>query len=156
MQNNLIKNRIEEFFKKQKKDNEDILYQLTLYIYSIDEIEESDLYHIAKIIPHKYLNKLINYCDGTPTKLPSKEEFRQKYLIANCFFMKEILGYDWKKIKEILNLPKNDLDMFSSISIGHGISRIKEKLNKDLKDLLENEIDREKFLKELVKINERK
>ncbi len=153
MQNNLINDRITEYFKQQEQCNKDILYQLTLYIYSWEETNESDLYHMAKIIPHEYLDKLINYCDGVPPKLPSKEEFRHKYLVANCFFLKEILGYNWQKIKEILNIPENDINMLSSISIGHRISRIKDSLTKDLKKQLENNVNIEEFIVELKKTN---
>jgi len=149
----LIKDRIDEFFDEERKNNETLLEQLTLYIYGLDEGNETDLYILAKILPQEYLNKLINYCDGDSLKLPSKEEYRKKYLLIVCFYMKEILGYEWARIKKVLNLPENDVKMLSTISIGHQITKIKKSLNKDLRKMMEDKLPEDKLKKVLDELN---
>ena len=135
MQSNLIKERIDDFVNKNQKLNSEILHELTLYVYAQNFVD-SDVYFLAKKLDTESLFKLISYADGEPVILPSKTEFRNNYLVAVCFYMKEILEMPWDEIKEVLNLPEKDKDLISSISIGKKINKLKERFANDVEKLL--------------------
>jgi hypothetical protein len=135
MNSNLIKERIEEFAKKDDRVNEDILNEITLYIYATS-FPDNDIFFLAKKFKHDVLFDLISYADGEPIILPDKMEFRNNYLVAICFYMKEVLDMTWTEIKEVLNLPEKDKDLISSISIGKKINKLKEKFSYDIQKLL--------------------
>lgn len=149
MHSAFIHERIDEFLEKEKKCNKNLLNQLTLYIYALESIEnENDTYLLAKLLPPEILIRLISYYDGDSLKLPTKEQFSKAYLVAIAMYLKEILEYDWVKIKKLLNLPENEKDSLSSISIGRRINTIKAKFNNDIHKLLNNlDIEDEQILK---------
>lgn len=156
MQSNLIKERVDEFIDKNKQLNSEILQELTLYVYAQNFVD-SDVYFLAKKLDTESLFKIISYADGEPILLPSKVEFRNNYLVAICFYMKEILEMDWNEIKEVLNLPEKDKDLISSISIGKKINKLKERFANDVEKLLKQikVSDIRDIIEEKEKIDER-
>ena len=139
MQTTFINEKIKDFLEKEKGSNQKLLFQLTLYIYSL-EAKEHDLYLLARILSPEDLMKIVSYYDGDFIRLPKKENFFKLYMTAICMYCKEILQLEWKDIKNILNLPTNELDQLSAISIGRNINNIKEKFSKDIYKIL-NGID---------------
>lgn len=135
MQSILLKERVDKFVEDNKKLNSELLHELTLYIYAT-ELVDSDVYFLAKKLDTNSLFTLISYADGEPIVLPSKIEFRNNYLVAICFYMKEVLDMEWHEIKDVLNLPEKDKDLISSISIGKKINKIKNKFANDVEKLL--------------------
>ena len=135
MQNKLIKERIEEFLLKDKEINRQLFNELSLYLYC-ESMPDYDIYFLAKVFSDETLFKLVSYADGEPVILPDKLEFRNNYLVAICFYMKEILGMSWNEIKDVLGLPEKDKDLISSISIGKKINKLKEKFGNDIERLL--------------------
>jgi hypothetical protein len=135
MQSQLIKERIESFLNEEKRINRELMNEITLLLFC-SEFPDSDLYFLAKRFDDNTLFELISYADGEPIRLPSKEDFRNNYLVAICFLMKEKLGMSWGEIKEVLNLPEKDQKLISSITIGKKIKKIKEKFNADTNRLL--------------------
>jgi len=141
MQNFYMNQRINDFLETEKKCNRELLAQLTLYIFSLESKEQKhDLYLLAKKLPMEQLIDIISYFDGDTLKLPTKEQFFKSYIISIAFYMKTVLELDWTQIKEILNLPSNESDRLSSISIGRKINDIKEKFSKDIYKIF-NSID---------------
>jgi hypothetical protein len=124
---------IQEFFKADEQSTKDLLNQVTLFVYSIEK-SSSDLYHLAKLLPDKYLTKVINYFDGGVIRVPSKEEYKKNLLLTIMFFLSEIKGYDWAKIKEILDL--DDDPSISTISIGKKLQKIKSQIRGRLQEIL--------------------
>lgn len=141
MQTSFINERINDFLEQEKQCNKEMFAQLCLYIFSLESKEnKNDLYLLAKKVSLEELIDLVCYYDGDTIRLPNKEQLNDSFLIAFVMYMKEILEYDWPKIKKILNLPENEKDRLSSISIGRRINNIKEKFNKDINKIL-NKID---------------
>lgn len=126
-----LKNTLESYFQQDDVLNEQIFNELVLYIYSL-ESKTNDLYMLSKILPEEYLQKLITYYDGDILKLPSREDYKTCVLTALCFWLKTFKGYTWFEIKEYLQIPDNNKDLLSSISIGGKINRIKEMMGEDL------------------------
>jgi hypothetical protein len=132
-----IKELLDEYFLVEERQLKEIFNQLTLYIYAKESKQNnSDLYMLAKILPDNYLNALIRYYDGDILKTPTKEEFLQSYLLAFCFFLKEIQGWTWEEIKKFFPTTLAYENLISSISIGRKINNIKEDIDKGLLDLL--------------------
>lgn len=124
---------IQDFFKADAQSTKDLLNQVTLFVYSIEK-SPSDLYHLAKLLPDKYLAKVIDYFDGGVIKVPSKEEYKKNLLLTIMFFLSEVKGYDWIKIKEMLNLDEDPT--ISTISIGKKLQKIKSQLKGRLQEIL--------------------
>jgi len=129
----IIKEKFEKYL--QADESESVFNQLALYIYAT-ESNESDLHILAKILPPYYLAKLINYYFGDPIRPPKKDKFQDCMLLAITYFLKHEKGLSWTEIKEFLDLPEFDKDMISSISLGSRINRIRDNLNKEMIDLL--------------------
>jgi len=156
MNDRIIKERVDDFVKEDKRINKEILNELSLYLYAT-EFPDSDIYHVAKILNEESLMELVCYANGEPIYLPSKLEFRNNYLVGICFYMKEVLKMSWDDIKKVLNLPEKDKDLISSISIGKKINKLKEKFSKDVQRLLKkiNVSCIDELIKEKEDINER-
>ena len=135
---NSIVNTIDNYFNVDKKVSKETLEILTWYIYSLEENRHHDLHLIAKILPEKYTSALVNYYDGDHIKMPFKEEYIKLRLLAVCFFLKESQGWSWERIKIFLNISGKEIDEFSSISLGNKINKIKDNLNKDIKNVIDN------------------
>ena len=139
-----LKNVLDQYFIKDEILNEKMFNELVLYVYSL-ESRDSDLYMLSKLLNEESLLKLISYYDGDILKIPSKEEYKNCLLTALCFWLKTFKGYTWFEIKEYLDIPENNKDMLSSISIGGKINKLKDSLGKDLVKVLER-TDEEQFM----------
>jgi hypothetical protein len=113
----LIKQTLEDYFKKDEILTEQIFNQLTLYIFSLNS-DQHDLYLLAKLLDNDSLQKIISYYDGDILRLPTREEYKTNILTALCFWLKTFKGYSWFEIKDYLKIPENNKDLLSSISIG--------------------------------------
>jgi hypothetical protein len=140
----LIKQTLEDYFKKDEILTEQIFNQLTLYIFSLNS-DQHDLYLLAKLLDNDSLQKIISYYDGDILRLPTREEYKTNILTALCFWLKTFKGYSWFEIKDYLKIPENNKDLLSSISIGGKINKIKDNLGKDLVEILEK-IDEKQFI----------
>lgn len=137
-----IKKSLDEYFVSEKQNSEKIFTQLFLYICSLESQSSSnspsDLYILAKLLKLEDIKKIIDYFDGDIIRIPRKEEYRVSMLVALCFFLKVIKGYEWSDIKDFINLSENNSDMLSAISIGRKINNIQKNLSKDIIDALKN------------------
>lgn len=131
----IIKDKVKEFLKIEETTADEIFEQLTLFIYSL-ESKKHDLYILAKLLKPEELSKVISYFDGDTLKLPSKEEHRNLLLLSVCYYLKSVKGWDWTKIKEFLDLPENNQNLLSSISIGGRINKLNEQMSKELLKIL--------------------
>jgi hypothetical protein len=128
-----IRKSISEYLAVEKETAENIFTQLFLYICSL-EIKDppDDLYILGKLLKAEDVKKVIDYYDGDYLRVPRKEEYRISMLVALCFFLKVIKGYDWSDIKDFIQLPENGSDVLSPISLGRKINNIQKQLGKDI------------------------
>jgi hypothetical protein len=128
---------IDDYFKSQQLTDAQIFNILRLYIYEIKSMQYGcDLHMLGKLLPPSTLEAVTNYYDGDVIKPPKKSELLESTFLSICFFLKEIKGWDWIKIKEFINLPEADKDLLSSISIGKQINHLRESMGKDIMDLI--------------------
>lgn len=145
MKNQAVQKIIENYFEKQKLNDAQIFNVLRLYIYKIKSLQfDSDLHVLGKLLQPEQLRAVTEYFNGDVLKTPKKSELLESTFLAICFYLKEIQGWDWLKIREFINLPEVDKDLLSSISIGKQINNLKESLGKDIMDLIK-QMDVEKF-----------
>lgn len=131
-----LKQTLDDYFNKDEILTHQIFEELSLYIYSL-ESKDTDLYMLAKLLDKDSLQKLIAYYDGDILKIPSHENYKTCILTALCFWLKTFKGYTWTEIKDYLNIPENNKDLLSSISIGGKINKVKDNLGSDLIKMLE-------------------
>ena len=134
-QSGIIKEKLDYYLKTGEIESQKIFDQLSLLIFS-SEAKGTDLNILAQILPTEYLMKMINYYNGDLLRLPTKEQFQDCLLLSICFYLKQIKGMSWPEIKEFMDLPDNEKDMISSISLGCQINKIQENLNKEMLNLL--------------------
>ena len=147
-----LRQTLDDYFQKDEILTQKIFDELALYIYSI-ESKDSDLYMLAKLLDKDSLQKIIAYYDGDILKLPSHENYKTCTLTALCFWLKVFKGYTWTEIKDYLDIPDNNKDLLSSISIGGKINKVKDYLGKDLIDMLEK-VDEKDFVEFYKKAQE--
>lgn len=137
MSKKLIMSKMSSYKKNTSYSIDQVFNALSLYIYSMQG-HINDLYILSKILDKQSLEKLISYYDGDTLRIPSKEEFKQAELISSCYFLKEIQGWSWEKIKTFLQLTKADEDMFNTMSLGKQLIDIKENINRDISSMMKN------------------
>jgi len=146
-----IKDTLDKYFKTREKTAKESLNKVALYIYYLEsKNNQSDLFLLAHLLPEEYLMKLINYFSGDTLKLPTRNEFVDCYLLAVCFYLKEVENWDWKMIKDFIPLSEPNKEILSSISLGRKINTIKENMTIEIKNILNNikEKDFRKLLRE--------
>lgn len=131
-ENDLIKKKLENYFKKDNVNTKEAFNQLSLFIFSLED-KNSDLYMLAKLLPEDLLYKLINYFDGSVLKIPTKSKYQEALLLALVFYFYEIKKLSWDEIKEIMKLDKI-FPEYSTISLGKRIVKIKKVINKQLSE----------------------
>lgn len=134
--NELIKSRLEEYFKAEQANASETFNQLSLFIFNLED-SSSDLYKLARLLPEEQLYKIIEYFDGTVLKIPTKDKYKEALLLALVFYFYEVKHLSWGNIKSILHM-ETDFKDYSSISLGKKIIKIRNALNKELKSLLMN------------------
>lgn len=134
---NIVKEKLKKYLKVEEETASSLFEQLALYIYSL-EAEKHDLYILAKLLPEKEISKLVAYFDGDIIKLPTKKEHRTLLLLGVCYYLKEIKRFTWEEIKTFLDLPENNQDLVSSISLGGKINKLNEKISKEWVEMLRN------------------
>lgn len=145
----LLKETIEKYFKKVDELDKQIFSQLALYIYYLEgKRTESDLYVLAKIIPEEYVDKIISYFDGTNLKLPKNDDYKKSYLLAICYYLKEIKHWNWEQIKAFIPIPKQYQNLLSPISIGKRINQISEMMSAEFISIL-NKYDIDDLIKKM-------
>lgn len=128
-----IKKSIDEYLALEKQTADNVFTQLFLYICSQESPNSpSDLYILGKLLKPGDVKSIVDYFDGDSIRIPRKEEYRVSMLVALCFYLKVIKGYDWGDIKDFINLPENSSDILSTISIGRKINNISANLGKDI------------------------
>lgn len=128
-----IKKTLNDYLVLEQQSAETVFTQLFLYICSLETRHStSDLYILGKLLKTEDVKKIVDYYDGDSIRVPRKEEYRVSMLVALCFFLKVIKGYDWADIKDFINLPENSSDILSTISIGRKINNIQQRLGKDI------------------------
>lgn len=132
--------KLEEYFKKEEISYEKLFNQISLYIYYIFSTTraQSDLYILAKLLSHKDLRKLIDYFSGDKIVVPTYEELLEADVLAICYYLKEIRGWNWEQIKKFFPSEEYQNFDFSSISFGKKINSVKDLLKKDLKNALKD------------------
>jgi len=134
-QNKLLKERVEKYFLQKQETDLELLRKLTLIIYSLESGSDNDLYMLAKLLPNDNLINIIDFYDGDVLKLPSKNEYRKSAFLATIYYLREVYRdnkgncMSWKEIKDILSLPEQEAEFFSSIAFSKKINEIKDKLN---------------------------
>lgn len=130
----LIDSTLREYIEIERKNSKEAINQITLFVYDI-ESPNSDLYHLARLLPDKELSSLINYFDGDSVKFPSKEEYKTCLLITIVFYLHEIKDMHWNDIKKLVNLPDDEM---SYHFLKRRLNAIKQKINKRVIDDLFN------------------
>jgi hypothetical protein len=122
-----LKSKIEEHFKQSESNLHSMLNQLALFIFS-KQMGVNDLYILGKYLSYEQIVKLSDYYNGDAVRMPKREDLKQNYLLALTYFLKEIQGWDWDKIKKYLDYGED----FSAISYGKMIKSLKFQINQDL------------------------
>lgn len=133
---NTIKEKLKNYLVVEEETASKIFEQLAFYIYSL-ESGKHDLYILAKLLPEEDINKMVAYFDGDTIKLPSKEQHKTLLLLSVCFYLKVLKGYSWERIKEFLDLPENNQNMLSSISIGGKINKLQSQISDEFLKMLQ-------------------
>jgi len=135
MQAKVLKNTIDKHFKNKGENNFKLFSELSFYIYGL-ESPKSDLPILAKLLSREDLINLLSYYDGDPIYPPDWDNYQECVFLAICFYLKEVQNYTWTEIKKFLNLPEQNQNLFSPITIGRKINRLKVQMNKQLEVIL--------------------
>jgi len=126
----LWEKKLNRLFEKRKPEDVELLINLvSLSVYSRNNKDLGSLY---TILGTDNFSKVISLFSGRTITFPDREEFREALIIAVCYYYKEILNYEWSKIKEELPFAKDEIN---SIKIGKGIKKLNKEIKKQFFDL---------------------
>ena len=132
---NSLTDKVNKYFDADKKVSKESLEIITWFVYQLEENRQHDLWLLAKLLSEKDITKLVAYFSGDSIKFPTKDKYIELRLVSVCFFLKEIQGWDWVRIRTFLGMNEND-KTFSSLSLGHRVNKVKEHLVNDIKKTL--------------------
>lgn len=127
----IIDNQIERLFSKQSPTEMDLILSILSIIFYKNNMNKDivDLYNIVDI---NSFVKIINLFDGKSVKLPTKNNFKEELIFAILYYYKKVKGYEWDKIKQIVDFPINGIKY--GIKINSLSDYIKESINKLFED----------------------
>lgn len=91
---------LKEVYASTDSYNKDIktLLEIIIYVFFGEKIGR-----LYKIIDNQELfSKLIEEFSNNEIQFPSKEEFTESIMVAIVYYYKEVLGFNWDKIQELL------------------------------------------------------
>ncbi len=122
------------FEKRKQSEVEMFIYLSELIMHR--QLKDNNLSKIYKTLGLENFLDLVTVLQGQTIKIPSLEEIRDSYSLAVVYYYREILGWDWKEIKEsdVVNLSPDILDKQSSISYGIKVNQI----SSEIRDIVNN------------------
>ncbi|HOS12697.1 MAG TPA: hypothetical protein PLI42_01740 [Candidatus Pacearchaeota archaeon] len=73
--------------------------------------------------------ELLSEISSSKILLPSEKDLQESLLITISYYYKVVRGYNWKKIKKVLNIPN-----FNTIKYGIKIQQLEEYINEKVKE----------------------
>lgn len=116
------------FDEREPNDIEKILNVVSLIIHSGKNEDMSRLYARIGL---KAFSETIEVFGGRSVSFIEKEELRENLFLAICYYYREIKGYDWSKIKEILPFEINP------VSMGIRISGLNNRIRREIDEILD-------------------
>jgi len=149
MLSKVVDDRIEGYFGNSDNEEFEKFWLLSLLIFDLENNnDDSDLYVMAELLnsnptSKQYLTALIDHFDGDILRMPTKEKFRYCTMLGICWFLKDIKEWEWTQIKRYMDIPEwmmNDIEkeVYTTISFGRRIGKLKQKLRKPFLDALQN------------------
>lgn len=128
---NIFEDKFNEIFLKEDKDEfEMFLSIVSLLVYQ--NIRNEDLIRIYREVGIENFVRIMDIFNGRTIKMPKIEEIKDLFIVAVCYYYKEIQGLDWKDIKE--QLPFD----ISSISYGSKIKNLNRYVVDQMKTVIED------------------
>lgn len=125
--NTIWQEKVSCIFKTKPKSDEMLFLDIvSMFIFSKENDNISAIYN--EIGLETFIN-ILGLIGGQDITLPTQERLKDSMLSALCFYYKELKGYSWTEIHNIL--PFNDIN---SIKYGRAIS----KLEKDIVEKIKN------------------
>jgi hypothetical protein len=136
MNDSQLKERIFRYFQNEKEINEKIFFKLALLIFEY-ESNNTDVAVLVDLLKNfDEVLKLIEYFNGKEIKTITLKQFQENLLLTLSFYLKEIKGYDWNYIKQVLELNKRtEFENFNPIVLSKKIQKIKIKMRNELSTL---------------------
>lgn len=131
-------------FSKSDKTEVEMFLSLSEMIMH-QQLEDNNLSRLYKAVGLEGFLDIVAVLQNKKIVIPSLDEVRDNYTLAVIYYYKEILGWNWKKIKTsgLVNLNSSILDKENSISYGIRINQlsatIRGVLNEELVKFSEKE-----------------
>ena len=122
------------FEKRKKSEVEMFIYLSELIMHR--QLKDNNLSKVYKTLGMENFLDLVTVLQGQTIKIPSLEEVRDNYSLAVIYYYREILGWEWKEIKEseVVDLSPAILEKQSSISYGLKVNQ----LSSDIREIINN------------------
>jgi hypothetical protein len=140
----LLKEQIDKFFNKEKKDTQALLYQISLLVFKF-LAPDTDLYDLFKNekIDSNTLDALINHYDGELIKFPTKKQWKECLLTTLCFYLKYVKNMSWSQIKKEIPMAEKDITSSLTISLGKKNKLFSKKIKAEFQDIINNLEDKD-------------
>ena len=123
-------------------DNKDIGSLLRIIIHENFGGRISTLYNI--IDDDEKFSKIINEFSEKSIEFPNVDEFTSTIILTMIYYYKEVLGYSWKKIQELLPYERD-----ISLRYGAKIRTLKESIKRKINKIQKTDNKEEKELFEI-------
>lgn len=131
MNNKLLKEKLDKYFKKTKEQDIDLIMKLfKVFAYN----ENTDLFMLAELLSLEDLVKLSDFYNGDVLLTPTKDLVEKVFTASIVFYFKEFKGISaFDEIEDILGIQLNRR------KVGRCYNEKKEKMFQDLRKILDSE-----------------
>jgi len=128
MVNIVLQRKLDQYFEKDVSNKQKLFDKISLFVNQV-ESQENDLYILADLLDKQSLINIVNYFGGGVLKIPTNEQLQNNLILSMCFYLKEIENWDWKRIREFIDLPEGKKDLLSPTLLGRKVSKLKNTMD---------------------------
>ena len=149
MNNTVLQRKLDQYFEADSDNKQKLFDKISLFVNQM-ESQENDLYILADLLDKKSLVNIVEYFGGSSLRIPTNEQLQDNLILSMCFYLREIEKWDWKQIKEFIDIPEDRKDIMSPTLIGRKVNKLKTTMESFLMDMLK-EADIKNLSKDEVK-----
>lgn len=125
---NVFESQIQDIFKKETSDIDTILSIVSILAFK--NIRDKSILSLYNISDVNTFTKVLLLFEGRTITFPSREEIEELFVLATCYYYREVENMTWEDIKAFLPFE------IKSTTYGLKINNLSSLLRKKMEDLI--------------------
>lgn len=125
----VLEEQINDIFLARREDNTDLIIQAFSIILNKEYSKKQDIIDLYNLVGMDTFVSIVSLFERRTITFPSKDEIKESIILALIFYYREIQGFTWDKVKEIVPFE------FSSISYSSKIKNLNSFVVENLRSI---------------------